>query len=100
MKRRSLIKSLAAIPVITASTGAWSQAAGSDKPIRVVVPFAAGNTLDTSLRQVAEVFKQNTGQAVLVEAKPGGSGIIAAQTVMQAWHWATHRSLRRVSPRP
>ena len=55
-----------------------------DRPVRVVVPFAPGNTLDTALRQVAEVFKQNTGQALVVEAKPGGSGIIAAQTVMQA----------------
>ena len=48
------------------------------------MPFAAGNTLDTALRQVAEVFKANTGQPILVDAKPGGSGIIAAQTVMQA----------------
>jgi hypothetical protein len=53
-----------------------------DKPIRIVVPFAAGNTLDTALRQVAEEFKKNTGQPVLVENKPGGSGIIAAQSVM------------------
>ena len=53
-----------------------------DKPVRIVVPFAAGNTLDTALRQVAEEFKKNTGQPVLVENKPGGSGIIAAQSVM------------------
>jgi len=55
-----------------------------DKPVRVVVPFAAGNTLDTALRQVGEVFKQNTGQPIVVDAKPGGSGIIAAQAVMQS----------------
>jgi tripartite-type tricarboxylate transporter receptor subunit TctC len=52
--------------------------------VRVVVPFAAGNTLDTALRQVAEVIKQNSGMTILVDAKPGGSGIIAAQNVMQA----------------
>ncbi len=55
-----------------------------DKPVRVVVPFAAGNTLDASLRQVAEVFQRNTGQALIVDNKPGGAGIIAAQAVMQA----------------
>ncbi len=55
-----------------------------DRPVRVVVPFAPGNTLDTALRQVAEEFKKNTGQALVVDNKPGGSGIIAAQTVMQA----------------
>lgn len=55
-----------------------------DRPVRVVVPFAAGNTLDNALRQVGEEFKKETGQPLIVDAKPGGSGIIAAQTVMQA----------------
>ena len=55
-----------------------------DRPIKVVVPFAPGNTLDNALRQVAEEFKKNTGQPIVVENKPGGSGIIAAQAVMQA----------------
>lgn len=55
-----------------------------DRPVRVVVPFAAGNTLDTALRQLGEEFKKDTGQQIIVDAKPGGSGIIAAQTVMQA----------------
>jgi len=55
-----------------------------DRPIKVVVPFAPGNTFDNALRQVAEEFKKNTGQAIVVENKPGGSGIIAAQAVMQA----------------
>jgi len=52
--------------------------------VRIVVPFAPGNTLDAALRQVAEVFKVNTGQPLLVDNKPGGSGIIAAQNVMAA----------------
>lgn len=55
-----------------------------DRPVKVVVPFAAGNTLDNALRQVAEEFKKNTGQPIVVDNKPGGSGIIAAQNVMQA----------------
>ncbi len=55
-----------------------------DKPVRIIVPFAAGNTLDTALRQVAEEFKKNSGQPLVVENKPGGSGIIAAQSVMAA----------------
>jgi len=36
------------------------------------------------LREVGEIFKANTGQPILVDAKPGGSGIIAAQTVKNA----------------
>jgi len=67
---------------------AWPAAAQAqtfpDRPVRVVVPFAAGNTLDAALRQVAEEFKKSTGQPMLVDNKPGSSGIIAAQTVMSA----------------
>jgi len=55
-----------------------------DRPVRVIVPFAAGNTLDTALRQVGEVFKAQTGQPLLIEAKPGGGGLIAAQALLQA----------------
>ncbi|MFM6991796.1 MAG: Bug family tripartite tricarboxylate transporter substrate binding protein [Rhodoferax sp.] len=55
-----------------------------DRPVRVVVSFAAGNTLDNALRQLSEEIKKDTGQQIIVDAKPGGSGIIAAQTVMQA----------------
>ena len=62
---------------------AWAQTF-PERPVRVVVPFAAGNTLDTALRQVAEEFKKSTGQTMIVDNKPGGSGIIAAQAVLQA----------------
>ena len=84
MKRRTVLQNLTSLPLVIAAPRTWSQTVFPDKPVKVVVPFAAGNTLDTALRQVAEVFKQNTGQALIVEAKPGGSGIIAAQSVMQA----------------
>lgn len=55
-----------------------------EKPVRVVVPFAAGNTLDLALRLVGEQFKKNTGQPLIIDNKPGGSGIIAAQAVLSA----------------
>jgi tripartite-type tricarboxylate transporter receptor subunit TctC len=83
MQRRSVLQALAAAPLGTLLPQAHAQLS-ADRPIKVVVPFAAGNTLDIALRQVAEVIKANSGLTVLVEAKPGGSGIIAAQTVMQA----------------
>ncbi|MEO6623364.1 MAG: tripartite tricarboxylate transporter substrate binding protein [Burkholderiaceae bacterium] len=84
MKRRTLVNALTLAPLALAQSPLRAQQSFPDKPVRVVVPFAAGNTLDTALRQVAEIFKANTGQAILVDAKPGGSGIIAAQNVMQA----------------
>lgn len=87
MKKRSFLHTvvctlIAASPL--AGTLAHAQSTFPDRPVRVVVPFGAGNTLDNALRQVAEEFKKNTGQPMLVDNKPGGSGIIAAQIVKQA----------------
>jgi tripartite-type tricarboxylate transporter receptor subunit TctC len=71
--------------LLGAATSASAQAQTfPERPVRVVVPFAPGNTLDASLRQVAEVFQRNTGQQLIVDNKPGGAGVIAATGVMQA----------------
>lgn len=82
-KRDFMRRALAAVALGLVSLGAHAQGV-AEKPIRVVVPFAAGNVLDTAMRQVAEEFKKNTGQTVIVDNKPGGSGFIAAQAVMNA----------------
>ncbi len=87
MNRRHTLHALSALGLAALLPAAHAQAPAAnypDRPVRIVVPFAPGNTLDTALRQVAEVFKSNTGQQLLVDNKPGGSGIIAAQTVMTA----------------
>ena len=83
MQRRHLVQALALTPLAAMTATSLAQSF-PDRPLRIVVPFAAGNTLDTALRQVAEEFKKNTGQPLLVDNKPGGSGIIAAQNVMQS----------------
>ncbi|PIF17620.1 MULTISPECIES: tripartite tricarboxylate transporter substrate binding protein [unclassified Acidovorax] len=83
MKKRSFMQWPLALAACALVPAVQAQAFPS-RPVRVVVPFAAGNTLDSALRQVAEEFKKNTGQPMLVDNKPGGSGIIAAQTVMNA----------------
>ncbi len=77
-----LTRMLAAL--LTAAAATVAAQTFPNKPVRVVVPFAAGNTLDTSLRQVAEVFQSNTGQPLIIDNKPGGGGVIAATSVMQA----------------
>jgi tripartite-type tricarboxylate transporter receptor subunit TctC len=84
MKRRHALRALGALPIAMSLPCAFAQAAFPEKSVRIVVPFAAGNTLDAALRQVAEIFKANTGQQLLVDNKPGGAGIIAAQNVMAA----------------
>jgi tripartite-type tricarboxylate transporter receptor subunit TctC len=53
----------------------------TDKPIRLVI-FAAGGPVDFVARQFAEKLSKTIKTDVIVEAKPGANGIIAAQSVM------------------
>jgi tripartite-type tricarboxylate transporter receptor subunit TctC len=55
-----------------------------DKPIRLVVPFAAGGVTDTSGRVVAEALSKRLGQPIVIENKPGASGNIGTQMVVNA----------------
>ena len=84
--RRNAVLGAVAVLAGLAKSGAAMAAEESfpARPVHVYVPFAAGNTLDNALRQVAEEFRKNTGQPMIIENKPGGAGIIAAQTVVRA----------------
>jgi len=54
------------------------------KPVRVIVPFAAGGNTDSITRLAAEILTGALGQQVLVDNKPGGNGVIAGETVARA----------------
>jgi tripartite-type tricarboxylate transporter receptor subunit TctC len=54
------------------------------KPIRLIVPFPPGGVTDPVARMVGEKITRSTGQAVIVDNRPGGAGIIGAQIAKQA----------------
>ena len=62
---------------------AWAQAYPS-KPVRVIIPFPPGGTLDAVGRQLAQKLGEQTGQNFIVENKPGGNGTIGADAVARA----------------
>jgi tripartite-type tricarboxylate transporter receptor subunit TctC len=59
-------------------------AAFPNRTIRIMVGFSAGGTVDTVARIVAQAIGPILGQSVIVENRPGGSGSIAANAVIQA----------------
>jgi tripartite-type tricarboxylate transporter receptor subunit TctC len=54
------------------------------KPIRLIVPFAAGGPTDTVARTVGQALSKSMGQPVVIDNRPGADGAIAAQAVANA----------------
>ncbi|MBC5764584.1 Bug family tripartite tricarboxylate transporter substrate binding protein [Ramlibacter albus] len=54
------------------------------KPIRIIVPLAAGSAVDNAARIVAERMSRNMGQGIVIENKPGAAGLIGATDVAKA----------------
>ena len=78
--RRDTLAMLAA----TAATPALGQAAYPSRPVRVVVPFAAGGPADIVGRIVSQHLSEMLGQQFYVENRAGAAGVVGAETVVRA----------------
>src|SRR5947208_6463273 len=58
--------------------------AQAQQPIRVLVGFPVGGTIDTVARLLADQMKDDLGAAVVVDSRPGAGGQIAAQALKQS----------------
>ena len=85
--RRTAIRSLAAAALFAAvasPAAAQAPAGYPSKPIRFVVPYAAGGFPDTVARIVAQRLQERVGQTVVVENRPGANGGVAASALLSA----------------
>lgn len=56
----------------------------SNRPIKIVVPFPAGGSIDTVSRIIAEKLNQKLNVSVIVDNRAGATGLIGAQAVVNA----------------
>ena len=77
------IKTLA-LCLACASLSAAAHAAWPERPVRLVIPYTPGGSVDTLARLVADEMGRNLSQPIIVENKPGASGIVASQHVARA----------------
>ena len=67
------------------AAAAWCEAQPYPaKPVRVIVPYAAGGFSDLSSRLVMERMSKELGQPMIVEPRPGGGGRIGAAEIARA----------------
>ena len=74
----------AAILIATALVAAAQAQTYPNRPITFVVPFAAGGLSDVPARVLAAEMQERIGQSIVVENKPGASGITGATYVARA----------------
>ncbi len=81
---KNLVTTLAAAVMAVVALPASAQSSWPTKPIKAVVPFAAGAATDTVARTVLEQVAKQLGQAIIVENRPGAGGTIGEALVARS----------------
>jgi tripartite-type tricarboxylate transporter receptor subunit TctC len=81
-RRRALL--LAAGTVVALPDAAFAQESYPQRPLRLLVGFAAGGTPDSIARKIAEAVSRQMGQPVVVDNRAGANGMIAAEALVKA----------------
>jgi len=69
---------------LAAAPAAFAQSGYPHKPIRMIVPYAAGGPTDVLARVMAQKLGESLGQSVIVDNKPGASGIPGTDAIARA----------------
>jgi tripartite-type tricarboxylate transporter receptor subunit TctC len=80
----ALALTVVAITALMVSLRHAGAAGYPERPVRIVLPFAAGGVADTTVRIIAEKLSDKLGQRFYVENQAGAGGIAAARTVISS----------------
>ena len=88
---RFVLSVAAAILTLCVAPAAWGQATSTSsgqaypsKPIRMIMPWNPGGTTDTTARILGQKMTETWGQPVVIDSRPGASGIIGTEIAMRA----------------
>jgi tripartite-type tricarboxylate transporter receptor subunit TctC len=83
-RRHVLLCSLSLAAALGLAQAARAQSAFPSKPLRLVVPNAAGGAADLTARTVGQKLGEILGQPVVIDNKPGAGGVVAGEMVAKA----------------
>jgi tripartite-type tricarboxylate transporter receptor subunit TctC len=81
---KSCVARLVAMIAMSVTAAAYAQSDFPTRPIRLVVPFAAGGSSDVIARLFAERYSEPLGRAVIVENRPGAGSVVGSDVVAKA----------------
>jgi tripartite-type tricarboxylate transporter receptor subunit TctC len=84
MRRLIVALTTVALTVVLAALGPASAQSYPTKPIRVIVPFAAGGAVDVLARLVSAKMSEFVGQPAIIENRAGAAGNVAADAVAKS----------------
>jgi tripartite-type tricarboxylate transporter receptor subunit TctC len=84
MRRLIVALTAVALTVVLAALGPAGAQSYPSKPIRVIVPFAAGGAVDVLARLVSAKMSESIGQPVIIENRAGAAGNVAADAVAKS----------------
>lgn len=82
--KRHLLKTTLSLIALAATGSIFGQAAWPSKPVRIVVPFAAGGTTDILARAIAPELAKAFGQSFFIENRAGAGGNLGADLVAKS----------------
>jgi tripartite-type tricarboxylate transporter receptor subunit TctC len=68
------------------------------KPIRMVIPYTTGGSIDTVGRLLADQLQRQLGQPIVIENAPGASGLLGAMNVKKGQARRLHLAVQRFQP--
>jgi tripartite-type tricarboxylate transporter receptor subunit TctC len=84
MLRRGFLKTMAVAAVSLVSAAGYAWAAYPERPITIIVPWAAGGGTDATARIIGSLLEKELGQPVNVVNRTGGSGVVGHEAIAAA----------------